>query len=80
MAKGFQPYPGGVDLKRYMLISRDKNTTMFLDAESGYRNVIEVPTSTVKVYVDRFIEGREYKVFLASNMIYVVEEIIEEGK
>ncbi|MCE4629469.1 MAG: hypothetical protein F7C82_04245 [Desulfurococcales archaeon] len=78
--KGFQPYPGGVDLKRYMLISRDKNTTMFLDAESGYRNVIEVPTSTVKVYVDRFIEGREYKVFLASNMIYVVEEIIEEGK
>lgn len=75
--KGFKPYPGGVELKRYMLISRDKNTTIFLDAESGYQDVVEVPSNSVKIYVDKFTEGREYKVFQAGTKIYVVKDLGE---
>lgn len=77
--KGFKPHPGGVEFKRLMLISRDKNTTVFLDAGSGYRRVIEMPSDAVKVYVEKLVEGREYKVFLASHMVYVIEEVVDGG-
>ncbi len=74
---GFKEYPGGVELRRYMLLSRGPSTTVFLDAETGYERVIEVPSDTVRVYVSDFREGREYKVFLAGGRVYVVGEANE---
>ncbi|MEB3806360.1 MAG: hypothetical protein GSR73_02455 [Desulfurococcales archaeon] len=73
--KGFQQYPGGPMMKRYMLLSRGGPTTVFLDAESNYSKVIEVPSEVVRVYTGDFHEGGEYKVFLAGNRIYVVKRV-----
>ncbi len=74
---GFKPYPGGVQLRRFMLLSRGPKTTVFLDAETGYERVVEVPSGSVKVYVGDFAEGREYKVFLTKNRVYVVADADE---
>ncbi len=69
---GFKPYSGGVELRRYMLLSRGPSTTVFLDAEKGYKDVIEIPSESIRVFTSEFVEGREYKVFLAGKKVYVV--------
>ncbi len=69
---GFQRHPGGAEFRRYMLISRSPRSMVFLDADTGYQDVVEVPVDRVRVYTGEFREGREFKVFLAGGMVYVV--------
>jgi len=76
--KGFRIHPEGVETRRYMLMSRGPRTTVFLDADSGYTRVVEVPSEYVKVYVEDFSEGRVFKVFISGRRVYVVGYSEEE--
>ncbi len=68
-----------VDEKRLLLISSTKNSIVFLDAGTGYRDVFEVSPSLVKVLVGDFTEGREFKAYIHGSRVYVVEEVSRNG-
>jgi len=70
--KGFRIHPEGAEVRRYMLMSRSPSTIVFLDADSGYTRVVEVPSDQVHVYVDDFSEGSVFKVYVSGPRVYVV--------
>jgi nonsense-mediated mRNA decay protein 3 len=71
--KDVELYQGGPEMRRYMLLSRDGPTTVFLDADKDYQDVVEVPSDRVKVYVSEFKPGETYIVFRVANKIYVIK-------
>ena len=75
--EGFRHHPEGVEVRRYMLVSRSSGSVVFLDADRDY-SVVEYPEEYVRVYVDDFSEGRVFKVFLAGRRVYVIG-VEEEG-
>lgn len=77
---GLERYPGGPELRRYMLLSREGGTVVFLDADKNYQEVVEYPESRVRVLSDTFNAGETYEVFIAGNRIYVLRRISEGGE
>ncbi|MEB3779640.1 MAG: hypothetical protein GSR85_05340 [Desulfurococcales archaeon] len=68
-----------VDERRLLLISSTRDNVVFLDADRGYRRVLEYPSSLVKVLVGDFKEGREFKAYIHGSRVYVVKEVTEYG-
>jgi len=78
-AGGVERYTGGPELRRFMLLSKEGGNIVFLDADKGYQDVVEVPESRVKVMTGSFTAGETYEVFIANNRIYVLRRISEGG-
>ncbi len=70
--QGFRRHPEGAETRRYMLLSKSPRTVVFLDADTGYSSVVEVPSRDVRVYVDDFSEGGVFKVFISGRRVYVI--------
>ncbi len=62
----------GGEARRVMLLSKDGPTMVFLDADKDFQDVIEIPSSNVKVYVDGFEPGQVYLAYRIGNNMYVV--------
>jgi len=70
--RGFQRYEGGLESRRYMLMSKSGDI-VFMDVDRDYQ-VREYPGDQVSVYVDRFEEGKTYRVIVVGRRAYVVGE------
>jgi len=70
--RGFRRYEGGLESRRYMLMSKGGDI-VFLDVDRDYQ-VREYPEDQVSVYVDRFEEGKTYRVIVVGRRAYVVGE------
>ncbi len=73
--RGFKRYDGGPEFKKLMLLYKGEDETVFLDAESDYQRVIEFATHNVEVFVEDYVEGGEYLVFIAGKRAYVTSKI-----
>ncbi len=76
--RGFELYEGGMEYKRLMLLSVGNNSITFLDASTGYSEVIDFPKDRVYVYVDEFEPGRIFKVLIVRGRAYVLDYLDEE--
>ena len=69
---GFERHPGGPELRRLMLLSKEGGSMVFLDVDKGYQDVIEVPRGLVRDYSGGLREGEEYLAYLAGRRIYII--------
>ncbi|MEB3759546.1 MAG: hypothetical protein GSR81_01700 [Desulfurococcales archaeon] len=69
--KGFTHYESGMEYRKLMLISRGNSIT-FLDASTGYSQVLDFPRDRVHVYVEDFEPGRIFKVLIVRGRAYVL--------
>ncbi len=70
----------GSDVRRLMLLSMEGPTTVFLDADSDYREVVEVPSGRVRVYVESMKPGKVYMAYRVGDKIYVVRSLDSGGE
>ena len=75
--QGFQRFQGGVESRRYMLMSKEGGSIVFLDVDRDYA-VREYPDGQVSVYVDSFVEGSTYHVIVVGRRAYVVGRVEDD--
>ncbi|MCE4603809.1 MAG: hypothetical protein F7B20_02445 [Aeropyrum sp.] len=72
-------HPGGESVRRYMVVSDDGESIVFLDVERDMQEVVDAPRSSVEVLTGRLEPGRIYDVYVSGNRIYVLRETDESG-
>ncbi|MEB3844205.1 MAG: hypothetical protein LRS48_00820 [Desulfurococcales archaeon] len=70
--KGFEPYEGGMETARLLLLSVTPRSVLFSDAGKNYDEIIDFPREKVKVYVEDFTPGKIYKAIIVGGRAYVI--------